>query len=96
MVGMIGMEEVMSSDIAKFRMVKVEDLKFEDMVDLYEDTIADPDSDEVSFEFEMQVVDEVSLTGWGILVQFNEAAVDFPHGYEVKVSNDSYKPELIT
>ena len=92
----------MSSDTAEFRMVKVEDLKFEDMVDLQGDAYADPDSDDIFFLYEMQVVHEISdeyeevSDQHGLLVEFDESVVCFPYGHLVKVSNEAYKPELIT
>lgn len=104
MVGMIGMGWVMNSDIAEFHMVKVEDLKFEDMVDLQGDAYADPNNDDISFQYEMEVVDEISdelmvheiSHEHGVLVEFQESVVCFPYGHEVKVFNGAYKPELIT
>ena len=86
----------MSSDSSGFHMVKVEDLQFEDMVDLQGDIYAGLDKDDISFQYEMEVVYEVSNVWFGILVEFNENSVSFPYHHKVKVSNEVYKPELIT
>ena len=40
--------------------------------------------------------DEHGVLQHGLLVEFDESVVCFPYGHKVKVSNEAYKPELIT
>lgn len=68
------------------RLVKVNDLKQGDRVDLEGDIYADPHNERAALQCEYQLVDTIEMeTPACICVYFEDFTCGFPTGHEVKV-----------